>query len=106
MGVGHVGLFFELDGERYYFLVGLPRRRGEEIMLTRDTVSYLAPILRSVGISEPIKITLINSGLGEFIAYRAIAVPSLIQNPQPYGTFSSRPPRLSTSIASGVDHCS
>jgi hypothetical protein len=29
--------------------------------------SYLAPILRSVGITEPIKITLINVGLGKHL---------------------------------------
>lgn len=30
-----------------------------------STSSYLAPILRTVGITEPVKITLINAGLGE-----------------------------------------
>ena len=47
--------------------------------LTPDIISYLAPILRSVGISEPIKITLINSGLGKLAVYRVVTAPSLTQ---------------------------
>jgi hypothetical protein len=34
--------------------------------------SYLAPILRSVGIAEPVKITLINVGLGKHLTARLL----------------------------------
>lgn len=71
MGACAAGVFVELDGQRYHFLVCGSRLFCWATLSddNRDGLaclnSYLSPILRSVGIAKPVQITLINAGLGK-----------------------------------------
>jgi MFS family permease len=59
MGYCHVGYRIQL-GRKWYSRIVSPTHQ------TRTNISYLAPVLRSVGIRDPLTITGLNAGLAAF----------------------------------------